>query len=295
MKHTLIRTIPEEPQQAFSGCSHGPLPAARRAPNAPPIFVNGVAIPENAIAQEAQNHHAASGAEARAAAARALAIRELLLQRAQAIGLRPAPQKDERGRLETPDEALVRQVLEQEAPAAEPSAAECQRVYEAAPERFQSPELYAASHILFSVVGEGAPASTAAHRRAVETIDALSSGADFATAARSLSACPTAGEGGALGQLRRGDLAEEMEKVLLALKPGQIAQAPVLTRFGWHVVRLDRHAPARALPFEAVEAHIRALLRARAWPAAAAKYVEHLARNADIEGIELAVLQGGQA
>ena len=91
------------------------------------------------------------------------------------------------------------------------------------------------------------------------------------------------------------DLAEEMEKVLLALKPGQIAQAPVLTRFGWHVVRLDRHAPARALPFEAVEAHIRALLRARAWPAAAAKYVEHLARNADIEGIELAVLQGGQA
>lgn len=293
MKHTLIRTIPEEPQQAFSGCSQGPLPAAQRAPNAQPIFVNGVAIAESAIAQEAQNHSAASGGEARAAAARALAIRELLLQRARALKLRPAPQTDEQGRLETPDEALVRQVLEAEAPAAEPSAAECKRVYEAAPERFQAPEIYAASHILFAAEEEGAPRSAAAHRRAAETIEALASGADFAAAARTLSACPTAGDGGALGQLRRGDLAEEMEHVLLHLTPGQIAPAPVQTRFGWHVVRLDRHEAARQLPFEAALPHIRAALRARAWPAAAAQYVERLAREGDIEGIELSIGRGG--
>lgn len=293
MKHTLIRTIPEEPEQAFSGCSHGPLPAARRAHNAPPIFVNGVAIAENAIAQEAQNHNAASGAEARAAAARALAIRELLLQRARALKLQPAPKKDERGRLETSDEALVRQVLEAEAPVAEPSAAECKRVYEAAPERFQSPEIYAASHILFAADGDGAPHAPAARRRAAETIEALASGADFAAAARTLSSCPTAGDGGALGQLRRGDLAEEMEQILLQLKQGQIAPAPVQTRFGWHVVRLDRYEAARRIPFEAALPHIRAALRARAWPAAAAKYVECLAREADIEGIELAIGRGG--
>jgi len=293
MKHTLIRTVPEEePQEAFSGCSHGPMPAARRAANAPPVFVNGVAISESAIAQEAQNHGAASGPEARAAAARALAIRELLLQRARELGLAAQPGKDERGRIETPDEALVRQVLEREAPVVEPSDAECRRVYDATPERFQSPELYEAGHILVSAADESDAAWAAAHRRAADIIDTLGGGADFSALAREFSACPTASDGGALGQLRRGDIAQEMEQVLLSLKPGQVAPTPVRTRFGWHVVRLDRHEPPRRLPFDVVAPRIRDALRARAWPAAAAKYVETLARGAEVEGVDLAIGQG---
>ncbi len=294
MKHTLIRTVPQEPrQEAFSGCSHGPLPAAQRALNAPPIFVNGVAIAESTIAQEAQNHGAASGAEARAAAASALAIRELLLQRARALAITPSPHKDARGRLETDDEALVRQVLEQEAPVGEPTEAECRRVYDASEDRFMAPEFYEASHILFVLDGEGAAAWTAAHRRAADAIQALGDGADFAALARAHSGCPTASEGGSLGHLQRGDLAQEMERVLAALTPGQVAPAPVRTRFGWHVVRLDRHEPPRRLPFEAVAPSIRDSLRARAWPAAAARYVGGLARDAEIEGLSLVIGKGG--
>jgi peptidyl-prolyl cis-trans isomerase C len=296
MKHTLIRTVQERAEpETFSGCGHGPAPAARRGAKAPPIFINGVEIAETAIALEAQNHSAVSGPEARAAAARALAIRELLLQRARDLALSPAPIRDDRGREETPEEALVRQVLELEAAAPEPTEAECRRIYEATPEKFLSPELYEASHILFRFDGEGAAAWTAAHRQAVEAIEALKQGADFAALARAHSACPTAQEGGRLGQLRPGDLSQQMERALLALRAGQFGPSPVRTRFGWHVIRLDRHAPSRLLSFETVAPRIRDSLRARAWPTAAARYVEELARRGDIEGITLGFGPGAGA
>jgi peptidyl-prolyl cis-trans isomerase C len=290
MKHTLIQNIAGEPQQdSFSGCSHGAIPAARRAANAPPIFVNGIGIAETAIAQEAQNHSAATGAEARAAAARALVIRELLLQRARALELAPAPAYDAEGREETADEALVRRVLELEASPIEPSEAECKRVYESAAAQFTSPECYEASHILFSPETEGAAAWAAAHLRADETIKSIAEGEDFASLARVSSTCPTATQGGSLGQLQRGDLAAEVEDALLSLLPGTVGPAPVRSRHGWHIVRLDRLVPTQQLPFEAVESFIRSSLRTRAWAAASTRYVAALAASAKIEGLSLSL------
>lgn len=289
MKHTLIRTVPDADahQEAFSGCSRGPAPAARRPANAPPIFVNGVAIAERAIAQEAQNHGAASGPEARAAAARALVIRELLLQRARALDLTPSPRKDSEGREETADEALVRQVLELEAPAEEPSKAECRRVYTSRTRQFTSPEAFAASHILFAPQSDEAAAWADARERATAALMSLRDGARFDHLARVLSACPSGAEGGSLGQLRRGDLVEEMERAILALDEGAVCGEPVRTRYGWHVARLDRRAPPQQLSFEAVKETIRDALRARAALASSARYVARLAAAADIEGVSL--------
>ena len=288
MKHTLIQNVAHAAEpDSFSGCSHGPAPAARRAVNAPPIFVNGVAIAETAIGQEAQNHSAATGAEARAAAARALVIRELLLQRAHTLQLTPAQTCDGEGREETADEALIRQVLELEAPPAEPREAECRRVYEAGALRFTSPELYEASHILFAPADDGADSWARAHAQAHEAIMAMVAGADFGEWARTRSACPTAGQGGSLGQLKRGDLAAEIESALMSLEPGKVGQEPVRTRHGWHVIRLERIVAAKRLPFELVESRIKNALRARAWAAASARYVAALAAAAEIEGLAL--------
>ena len=287
MKHTLIQA--KEPQEAFSGCGHGPAPAAKRTRNAPPVFVNGVSISEADIAFETQNHRAASGPEARAAAARALVIRELLLQRARALGLEAASRRDGAGREETSEEALVRQVLDLEASPREPSVDECRRVYAASPESFTTIEIYEASHILCSPEQPGAEAWVAAHGKALALRQQIQQGADFAKLAHVHSNCPTGAEGGALGQLAAGDLAKEMERVLLALREGEVAAAPVRTRHGWHVVRLDRHAPARLLPFEAVEPAIRARLRERAMVSASARYVAHLAKQAEIEGLDLSL------
>ncbi|MEQ1812392.1 MAG: peptidylprolyl isomerase [Terricaulis sp.] len=290
MKHTLIQTAQNEPQaEAFSGCSHGPVPAARRPANAPPVFVNGIAIPETAIAQEAQNHDAASGPEARAAAARALVIRELLLIRARALALEPAPARDAHGREETDEEALVRQVLDLEVTSVEPSEAECRRVYESTASQFTAPELYEASHILFAPKHEGEAAWVAAYERAAAAIKAIGAEEPFAEWARACSACPTAEQGGALGQLQRGDLADDLERALMTLEPGQLGANPVRTRHGWHVIRLDQHSAAKELPFEVVEAFIKASLRTRAWATSSARYVAALAASTQIEGLSLSL------
>jgi peptidyl-prolyl cis-trans isomerase C len=278
MKHTLISTVEKEPQgQAFSGCSHAPTPAARRAAKAPPIFVNGVSIPETAIADEAQNHRAGSGPEARAAAARALVIRELLLQRARALGLQPISQRDEQGREEAVEEALVRALLAREAPGAEPTEAECRRFYESSLHRFKARETFEASHILV------------ARRDEAESVVAeLEAGASFRVVAQHRSACPTGAHGGGLGQLQCGDLAPEIENAVLTLKEGDVAPMPIQSRFGWHIVRLDRHAPEVVLPFEAVRDYIADVLRSRSATAASARYVAQLASAAEIEGLALA-------
>ncbi|MGL5735868.1 MAG: peptidylprolyl isomerase, partial [Beijerinckiaceae bacterium] len=68
--------------------------------------MNDVVIARNAIAQETQNHPAATPLEAWQAAARALVIRELLLQEARRLVLTPQPLQDDEGRRETGEEAL---------------------------------------------------------------------------------------------------------------------------------------------------------------------------------------------
>jgi hypothetical protein len=93
--------------------------------------VEGVEIPERLIAEEAQHHPSETPAEAREAAARALAIKALLLNRAAELGLAPCPERDEAGREEAPEEALVRQVLAAEVDSSRPTEAECLRFYEA--------------------------------------------------------------------------------------------------------------------------------------------------------------------
>lgn len=123
--------ILEEASGCGGSCSTPPAAPARLAFDAPPVSVDGVRIEEADIAREVQHHEGASIEEARAAAARALVIRHLLLRRVQELAMTPAPEQDALGRWESDEEALVRQVLEVEAPPAQPTTEECRRVYDA--------------------------------------------------------------------------------------------------------------------------------------------------------------------
>jgi peptidyl-prolyl cis-trans isomerase C len=134
------------------------------------IVIDGVALPERLIAEEAQNHPAATPEAARMAAAHALAIKALLLDWAHQLGLSPQPETDEDGREETPEEALIRAVLDVEIEVERPSGAECRRVYDSTPERFRAPPLTQASHILFAPKGEDEAAWQSAHAVAIVVI-----------------------------------------------------------------------------------------------------------------------------
>lgn len=258
------------------------------------IVIDGVALPERLIAEEAQNHPAATPEAARMAAAHALAIKALLLDRAHQLGLSPQSETDEDGREETPEEALIRAVLDVEIEVERPSGAECRRVYDSTPERFRAPPLTQASHILFAPKGEDAAAWRSAHAAASAAIAELAWHPHrFADLAETLSDCPSKGVGGSLGQLSPGDLAAEVEAGLEQLQDGETSSEPVRSRFGWHVLRLERRIEGRQLPFENVLPRIALHLESRAWMAAAARYVSGLAADARDCGVALSVTEDG--
>ncbi len=259
------------------------------------IVIEGVEIPEFLIAEEVQNHPSLSAADARAAAGKALAVKALLLHRADELGLRPQPQRDEAGREETDEEALIRGVLDVEIDIDPPSDAECRRVYESQRARFKTPTLIEASHILVEPKTDDAAGWQVAYRIAQDAAEHLAMRpANFGAMAKSLSDCPSREVGGSLGQLGPGDVVGEIEAALVRLKPGQVLDQPVRSRFGWHVLKLDRRIEGRELPFDYVEDKIRLHLESRAWTAAATQYVSELADRARAKGVAFSLSRDGR-
>jgi peptidyl-prolyl cis-trans isomerase C len=257
------------------------------------VSVNGVVIPRDAIGRETQHHPAEKPIVAWQAAARALVIRELLLQEARRIGILALPKSDASGRQETEEEALVRGLVEQQVVTPELDAATCRRYYEQNRRRFRSPAIYQAAHILFAAARNDAAAFAAAHRTASAVLTELQAQPDrFADLARSCSACPSAAQGGNLGQITGGQTTPEFERVLFALAPGSMTAAPVETRYGFHIIRLDRKIEGRELPFELVARRIADYLRDSVTRRATAQYIARLVSAATIAGIGL---DGAQA
>ena len=254
----------------------------------PRVSVNGVEITLAAIAAETQNHPAPDAEAACAEAVRALVIRELLLQEARRLALAAEPRLDEEGRRETGEEALIRALLEREIVTPEADEASCRRYYDNNRQRFASEDIYEAAHILLSAAPENKDAYAAAVREAEAMIEVLTKRPElFADLARERSACPSGAEGGNLGQLTRGQTVAEFETFLFALEDGQLCPVPVKTRYGVHVVRLDRKIAGRTLPFEAAKDEIAAYLAEASWRRAAYQYVRILAGRAEIAGADI--------
>lgn len=259
------------------------------------IVVEGVEIPEFLIAEEVQHHPSANPLEARAAAGKALAVRALLLHRADELGLVAQPLTDEDGREETVEEALIRATLDAEVEIDPPGEAECRRVYDAHRSRFSTPVLTEAAHILIEPKSDDAEGWEIARRAAEDALDQLlRKPALFAQLAKSLSDCPSAQVGGSLGQLGPGDLVGEVERALAGLAPGEVLATPVRSRFGWHVLKLERRIDGRMLPFDYVEDKIRLHLESRAWTAAATRYVSELAERARAQGVAFSLTRDGR-
>ena len=74
-------------------------------------------------------------------------------------------------------------------------------------------------------------------------------------------------------------------------KPGETCwrkrSVPVLTRHGWHVVRMDAMAPGAVLPFDAVRGKIAAAMEKASWARAAREFMRTLVEKADISGADL--------
>lgn len=252
------------------------------------ISVNGVVISREAIAQEVQNHPADKPIHAWQAAARALVVRELLLQEAARLGIETEALCDPDGRRETAEEAAMRALVEREVKTPEPDEAACRRFYEQNIQRFRLGDLYEAAHILIAAPRDDQAARVAAREQAETILAAVKADPRaFADMASNHSDCSTsAAEGGRLGQISRGQTVAEFEAALERMQPGEMAIAE--TRYGYHVVRLDRRAEGQTLPFELAKERIAGYLATSVEHRALAQYISILAGQAEITGISLA-------
>ena len=256
----------------------------------PDLVVNGECVPHAVVAAEAQNHEAPEGKPGIAwrKAANAVAIRTLLLQEARARGLRANPAEVGPGRFETEEEALIRGLLDDVVEVETPSDADVRREWERDPSRFRAPPLWEVSHVLCACDPRDNDVKYLAHARAVDLNEqTLGNPRHFARLAKEHRDCGSNSSGGALGQLGPGDTVPEFETALRQLSEGQITAEPVLTRHGWHVIRMDAVAEGAVLPFDAVRSKISDAMEKASWARSARSFVNKLVASAEISGADL--------
>ncbi|HEX7054452.1 MAG TPA: peptidylprolyl isomerase [Burkholderiales bacterium] len=208
------------------------------------------------------------------------AARELLRQQAVASGLLAE------GAPESEADAAIERLLEREVKVPEPGEAECRRFYDAHPALFAAGELAAVRHILFQVT-PGTPVGALRARAEGVLSELLKAPERFEALAREFSNCPSGRHGGNLGQLQRGESAPEFEQVVFGGTWTGIHSQLVTTRFGFHIVAVDRRAPGRRVPFEAVREQVAERLRAATLERALRQYVGVLAGQAELRGANL--------
>lgn len=255
-------------------------------PLLPDVTVNGELIDPARIAAEAQNHPAPQGKPGLAwqAAARALAVRALLLQEAARLGLTPDPQETLPGQLETADEALIRQVLDQGVQPEPASETDLLAFYTAHPDRFRAPSLYEAAHILIAF---GDDPHEAQHHALAVLEQVQANPRRFDQMAQDHSACSSKASGGRLGQISAGDTVPEFEAALIAMEEGQIKPDLVTSAYGYHIIRLDARALGEVLPFSAVLTPLRRAQEKAAWAKASRDFIASLVAASEVTGIVL--------
>ncbi|NBB92694.1 MAG: hypothetical protein GVY32_05960 [Gammaproteobacteria bacterium] len=130
------------------------------------------------------------------------------------------------------------------------SEEELRQRYEAARQRYLTPEARRASHILIES-GEGAL------QQAEQLRERLAEGESFEALAEEYSDdIASAEQGGELGWLEPGDMVEPFEDALYDLaEPGDLSE-PVESQFGWHLIRLEDVRPPEGMSFEEARGEI---------------------------------------
>ena len=276
----------------------------RIPPKAKPLFkevsVNGVVIPEVDILQEAQNHPAPTPGEALLEAARSLVIRELLWQEAKDKNLVPdnednaqkdSAKKDDSGEdcvHQTKLDAAISALLESEIKTPEASEEDCKAFYDRDPSRFSTETIWEVRHILVSANPKDKKAFDQAREKAYAILEQVKKNPqNFATIAKDISSCPSAAEGGNLGQITRGSTVPEFENALKKAKKTGLLMQPIESRYGYHIVEINQIIPGEILPLELVKEKIAAWLEASSWSKAVQQYIAILAGKSHITGIDL--------
>jgi peptidyl-prolyl cis-trans isomerase C len=224
-------------------------------------------------------------------ALRQRACTELLRQEAIAAGLLDAADPPPlAGAASEAADAAIEALLDRELALPEPDEAACRRHHAAQAARYAVGERVRARHVLFAVT-PGVDVTALRGRAEACLIDLRArrpGEADrFGAAAAELSNCPSGAQGGDLGWLQAADCAPEFARELFGHAEVGVLPRLVHSRFGLHVVEVLEREPGRQPPFEAVQAAVAAHLKQQVFVTALRQYLQRLAGEAEIEGIDL--------
>ncbi|MBQ7153873.1 MAG: peptidylprolyl isomerase [Clostridia bacterium] len=116
---------------------------------------------------------------------------------------------------------------------------EVRKYFDEHKEQFTGQPTVNASHIL-----------VAEEEKAKEIMGRIESGEiTFEEAAHQYSTCPSAQQGGNLGEFGQGQMVPEFDKACFSMEPGEL-RGPVKTDFGWHIIRLNSKSQSEDMKFE---------------------------------------------
>jgi peptidyl-prolyl cis-trans isomerase C len=246
----------------------------------PEIRVNGKLIEETSVLEEMQHHPAESKRQAMVKTVESLIIGELLKQKAIELGILSADVK-----AHSVDEAAgLKTLIAQEVEVPGATEAECLRFYEQNQSKFSTSPLLEVRHILLAAAPDDIDERIKLKDIAADLLTAIkASPSTFTELAQKHSACPSKETQGSLGQISKGQTVPEFERQVFAADEGLI-DYPIETRYGFHIVMVDRKIKGQVLPYDYVKDKVVEYLNDKVERKATAQYIQTLIANADIKG-----------
>jgi peptidyl-prolyl cis-trans isomerase D len=129
--------------------------------------------------------------------------------------------------------------------------------YQSHTSEFETEKTVEARHILFKV-DEGSDSAAVQEKRAkaISVSKMAKAGKEFAELAKQYSEGPTRDKGGFLGAFKRNAMVKPFADAAFSMKAGDISD-PVQTRFGWHVIKVEKINEAVTQNLEDATSNIR--------------------------------------
>lgn len=234
---------------------------------------------------------AADGEDLSAQQLRSRANVELLRQAAIRAGLLAADDPPpHQGVVSETAAVAIETLLDRELVRPQADEETCRRFHAANPARFAVGERARVRHVLFAVTpGVDVDALRKRAEDCLLDLRARRHGESdrFGEAAGRLSNCPTGRDGGQLGWLSAADCAPEFASEVFGRPEVGVLPRLVRSRFGFHVVEVLERRAGTVPPYEAVREAVRQTLERHAYATALRQYVQLLAGQARLEGVDL--------
>jgi peptidyl-prolyl cis-trans isomerase C len=166
-----------------------------------------------------------------------------------------------------------------------PTDEQIKAYYDENAQMFSEPEKIHARHILIMPdkdSNDPNQAKSQAKAKAQDLLKKLKAGADFNDLAIKNSQCPSAKNGGDLGEAPKGSFVPEFEKAAYALKPDQISDV-VETQFGFHIIKLVKHFDANTTSFEQAKVQIVKTLTDKQKEDIVLSYIQQIKKEAKMD------------